>query len=132
MDFELQDEEKGLSACETLLMKIIWDADHDVSTNELMEALKVRFNKDYSRTTVATFLLRLTGKGFVRTYRNGRNSYARAMKSEDEYRQKVLEEQTNFWYGGKPSNMIAALCSADAISEEEARRIREILDGMDI
>lgn len=75
MDENFTSEERNLSSAETLVMKAVWDAGEDVSVPDLIENLKVKFARDYARTTVATFLLKLSEKGFVRVYRKGKLSY---------------------------------------------------------
>lgn len=125
------EEEKGLTACESLIMKVIWDAGEDISAIELREKLKERFEKDYTRTTLATFLLKLTAKGYVSTYHIGRNSYVKALKSEDEYKQQRIKEEAEFWFSGRASNVVSALCKTQKISKEDADKIRSILDELD-
>ena len=97
------EEEKNVSASETNIMKAIWDAKEDISVPDLMDQLRVKYGKDYARTTVATFLLKLSGKGFVRTYRKGKLSYARAIRSEEEYKRKLRER-----------HILEGFCLADA------------------
>ena len=41
-----------------------------------------------------------------------------------------MEREVNFWYGGKVSEMIAALNKRQAISEEEIQKIKELVDGV--
>ena len=48
--------EKDISGCEKMIMKVVWDADRDLSTSEVIDALKVRYGKNYARTTVVTFI----------------------------------------------------------------------------
>ena len=57
---------REISGCETLIMKVVWDSEEDISTPELIDELRTRFGKDYARTTVVTFLQRLAEKGFVK------------------------------------------------------------------
>ena len=120
-----------LSASESVIMKAIWDAGEDISIPDLTEVLRVHHGKDYKRTTIVTFLLRLSDKGFVTTYRKGKLSYAHAEKSEEEYRHKLAMNQTEFWFHGKPSHFISALSKSEGISKEEADEIRRILDELD-
>ena len=96
----IYDEDRPLSTCEAIIMKAIWDKGEDISISELAEILRTRYGKDYKRTTIVTFILNLTAKGFARQYRAGRYAYVHAMKSEEEYKQKLLEEQIDFWYKG--------------------------------
>lgn len=122
---------RELSACETLIMKAVWDAQEDISLMELKSVLKDRFGKDYSRTTVSTFLLRLSEKGFVKTYRNGKNSYIHPIKKEEDYKNSLMNREMDFWFGGRPSALVASLYSDGQISREEADEIRKVLDGFE-
>lgn len=125
----------SLSSGETLVMKVIWDTSEelgrDITISELTEALLRDYGKDYSRTAIVSFLDKLTEKGFVERYREGKPSYIRSLQDEEEYKRKMILENTNFWFRGKVSNLVAAIDSEQKISKEEAEKIRRILDGMD-
>ena len=131
MNEQFFEEERNLSASETTIMKAVWDAGEDISIPDLIEVLRTDYGKDYARTTVVTFLLKLSDKGFVRTYRKGKLSYAHAMKSEAEYRTKLLNEETDYWFEGNVSNLFSALCNSRKLTKEEILEIRSMLDGMD-
>lgn len=131
MNEQFFEEERNLSASETTIMKAVWDAGEDISIPDLIEVLRTDYGKDYARTTVVTFLLKLSDKGFVRTYRKGKLSYAHAMKSEAEYRTKLLNEETDYWFEGNVSNLFSALCSSRKLTKEEILEIRSMLDDMD-
>lgn len=120
---------REISGCETLIMKVVWDAETDLSTSELIDELKIRFHKDYARTTVVTFLQRLSDKGFVTTYRKGRIAYIHPLKDEEAYKAKLFKEQTDFWFQGSVSKLMSALCSTKKLSEQEIQEIRDILDA---
>lgn len=124
-------EEKNLSASETLVMKAIWNSKEDIPFMELMDVLRKKYDKDYSRTTVDTFLARLSGKGYVTTYRKGRTAYIHALKSEDEFKKKIIQEDVEFWFNGRTPELFSALCSTQKITKEDAQIIRGILDGLD-
>lgn len=113
-------ERKKLSDCETLLMKAIWGNGGVISLSELIEVLRTRFGKDYQRTTVATFLLRLAGKGYVESYRRGRFSYASALVEEAEYKRWLAKETVDFWFDGKVSDFLASYEEAQGLSAGEA------------
>ena len=128
MNEQIFEDAQGLSACETIIMKAIWDEDGDISIQNLIEVLKTKWGKDYARTTVVTFLLKLTAKGFVQTYRNGKNAYVHAIKSEEDYKTKLVAEDRDFWFGGKLSGLMSALCRERKLTQAEADEIRKILD----
>lgn len=122
------EEEKNLSASETVIMKAIWDVGDDISIPNLIEVLRTKWGKDYARTTVTTFLMKLTVKGFVVTYRKGKLSYVHAMKNEEDYKVRMVSEDRDFWFGGKVSSLMSALCRDRKLTQAEAEEIRRILD----
>lgn len=122
------EEERNLSASETIIMKAIWDTKEDISIPDLIELLRNSYGKDYARTTVVTFLIKLSSKGFVKTYRKGKLSYAHAMKSEEEYRAKLVNEETDYWFGGSVAGLMSALCSSRKLTKEDVAEIRSMLD----
>ncbi len=110
-------EERNLSGSESIVMKTIWDAGEDISVPDLMTALKVKYAKDYARTTVQTFLLKL--------------SYVQALKDGADYKAKLLREEMDFWYRGNPAELVAGLFHAREMTEEDKEQIRRALDGLD-
>lgn len=124
-------EREPLSACEAMIMKVIWDQKGDISVPELIDLIQERYKRDYKRTTVVTFLTRLNGKGFISSRRAGRISYIHAEKSEEEYKAKLSAREVNFWFDGKPAEFIAALSNNQSLSKEDIKQIRGLLDGMD-
>ena len=125
---------KELSVSELVLMKIIWDHEADISMPELLSILKEDYGKDYARTTVVTFLMSMANKGYVETYRKGKNAYVHALKSRDEYRSYVATRDLKMWFGGSAVNYLAALNQDGQMSREEIRKAKaylEILEKMD-
>lgn len=120
--------DRQLSACETVIMKAVWDYEGDIPLQKLMDALKNDYGRDYARTTVATFLTRLANKGFVETYRKGRISFTHALKDEYEYKRKLIRQEADFWFDGKDVELICALFSTKKLSKEEADEVRRVLD----
>ena len=89
---------KNMSSCEAMIMKIVWDSDHELSTAEVISAMKERYGKDYARTTVVTFIQRLIEKGYVITYRKDKQSYVRPIIKEQDYVQNLLRDICDFWF----------------------------------
>jgi len=125
-----QNTEKKLSACETLIMKLVWDAEGDISVQKLIVEIRERYGKDYARTTVVTFVKKLIDKGFVTTYRVGRASFVHAERDEYQYKRQLMTEATDFWFEGKPSTLLAAVCSGRDVPEEEIQEMRRLLDEL--
>ncbi len=125
-----QNKARELSGCETMIMKLIWDADGDIAVQDLIVRMKESYEKEYARTTMVTFLKKLSDKGFVSTYRIGRASFAHAEKEEDLYKQLLMFEEMMFWFGGKLSEMVGAVCSVQPVSEEEIQNTTELLNRL--
>lgn len=123
--------EKDISGCEKLIMKIVWDAEEDISTMEIIDALKTRYGKEYARTTVVTFLQRLAEKGFVMTYRKGKMSYAHAIKKEKQYVRGLMQNVEEFWFLGDRTKLLSALYEGKSPTREEIEEIRKYLDAFD-
>ena len=122
---------RELSACETLIMKVVWDAKEDIAVQELIVQLKEQYGKDYARTMVVTFLGKMADKGFVSTHRRGKNAFVHAEKNEDAYKSKLMNEETDFWFEGQTDQLLSAVCSKRTVSKEEIQRMRDLLDSLD-
>lgn len=118
---------RDLTNCEKLIMKVVWEAEGDISTPDTIEQLKVRFGKDYARTTVVTFVQRLIEKGYVTTYRKGRISYIHPVQSKKEYQGRLLRDTMNFWFDGNQEELVSALCRAKKFSKTEIEEIQSVL-----
>lgn len=120
--------DKQLSACETVIMKAVWDFEEDIPLQELMRILKEDYGRDYARTTITTFLTRLVGKGFIQTYRKGRVSYTHPLKTMAEYMNFMLEQEKQFWFDGDPARMIKALLDVKSLTAEERESVKKLLE----
>lgn len=85
-----------LSACETMIMKVIWDAKEDIALQDLIRELADRYKKNYARTTVVTFVHKIVDKGFATTYRKGKAAYIHPEKSLAAYRDELLQQRWSF------------------------------------
>lgn len=114
-----------------MMMKLIWDAERELSIQEIIARFNERYHRDYARSTIVTFLGKLTEKGYVSTHREGKKAYIHAEVAEKLYIKQMLREETDFWFGGSPSEMMSALFEAREISKEEIAKMRSILDVLD-
>ena len=119
--------EKDLSGCEKMVMKIVWDASEDISTPEIIEAMRTRYGKNYARTTVSTLVQRLVNKEFVETYRKGRTSYVHPIRDERKYTENFIQSVTDFWVNGEPAFMLSTLSEKQKFSAEEIQKIKNLV-----
>lgn len=121
---------KELSNCEEIIMKIIWDNEDDLCINDIMNIMKNGYHKEYARSTIATFVQRLTEKGFLSSYRSGRTTYVHAIRNEQKYREEILSQMQEFWFGGDMTYLMSVLINMKRYSKNEIEKIRKILDEM--
>lgn len=105
-----------ISDSEYEVMEVLWASDHYMEVSEVHNVLsKV---KKWAYNTVGTFLIRLTGKGFLKTQKHGRaNSYFPII-SEAEYIKAQTEEFLQTIHKGSKRSLIAALCDSDTDEKE--------------
>lgn len=122
---------REMSSCESLIMKIVWDSEEDLSTAEIIDQLKIKYEKDYARTTVVTFIQRLADKGFVSTYKRGRVSFVHSLKSQTQYQENMIQKAENFWFNGDAGVLFSTLCRVKKLSKKEMDDIRKTLNELD-
>lgn len=91
-------ERVNLTECEKIVMKSVWDAGKDVSLVEIMAAIQDKYDKEWKRQTVSTFLLHLIQKGFLTSYRVGRVFYYHEEVSLEDFKLQVTGDFLKFWY----------------------------------
>lgn len=100
------EEERLLSESESIIMRAVWDSEEDISIPDLTAVLKEKYGKEYARTTVVTFLLKLSDKRFARTYRKGKLSYVTQLVSQEEYRKILTKNLLRDWYRGDADSLV--------------------------
>ena len=114
-----------LSDGEWRIMNLLW-ADAPRRVPELTEALAK--DPGWSRATVNMMLQRLEDKGAVRMETFGRNKAYWPVLSQSDARQKETKRFLDRLYGGSLGMMVSSLAGQQALSEEDIRALRAILD----
>ena len=52
------------------------------------------------------------------------------IRSEEEYRRQLLKEEADFWFNGKAVDMVASICESQKLEDDEVKRIKKILNGL--
>lgn len=95
-----------LSACEEMIMSILWSADEDLDLMTVTAKAEERFGKVWKLQTVATFMTRLEKNKYISIYKVGRYSHYQPIVSLDEYRNMKLKEVTELLFEGKTEKLI--------------------------
>ncbi len=116
-----------ISDSEMDIMRIIWDAGCEVTTAYILE----RLNTQRKKTTVLTFLKRLTDKGVIETRKDGKTNFYRAKISEEEYKKIQTEEFLKETHSGSLSSFFAALYGGGHPDKEELDELREWFENIE-
>ncbi len=114
-----------LSDGEWRIMNLLW-ARAPRRVPELTEALAA--DTGWSRATVNMMLQRLEDKGAVRMEPLGRGKVYYPVLSQADARQKETARFLDRLYGGSLGLMVSSLAGQQALSEEDIRALRAILD----
>ncbi|MCL1853588.1 MAG: BlaI/MecI/CopY family transcriptional regulator [Peptococcaceae bacterium] len=114
-----------LSEAEKEIMTIIWREEHPLTSNFILEHITSR---TLALSTVMTVLARLCEKGFVHCDRTTRTNYYTALISKEDYRGEVSREFLETMHDNSIASMVTALNRKGAITEEDIRELRRILD----
>lgn len=95
-----------LSKCEEQILKLLFDAGHDLSTQEIIKCYKEKYGKDWARTTVVTFTERMCTKGYITKYRKGKESYCHAEWTKEDYISNKVYNLTGMWFSENISALV--------------------------
>lgn len=116
-------ENINLGEAELEIMKVIWKAKKPMSSSEIGEAVK---NREWKRTTIATFLARLTDKGALSAEKCGKSLYYTPLMSAREYKRLQVKSLVKNLFDGSSRDLVAALFEEQSISEKDIEELREI------
>ena len=81
-----------LTNSEMEIMRVVWCNGGEIAETELRKELHTKKGEVYARTTLATFLMKIEQKQYIRKERRGRNSYVIALYTADAYVEQQLGE----------------------------------------
>lgn len=89
---------------EAVYMEVL--KDNGISIAELTIKMEERYNRAYARTTIATFLERMSAKGYVEMERRGRMTHVTALVDRDTYLEHKIDEIINGWFNGSQDQFL--------------------------
>ncbi len=122
---------KQLTAAETIVMKCIWDADHEMSLAEIVKNANENYGKDWKPQTVSTYLAKLCQKDYIRMKRTGRMITYEILISEEDYKSEQAREFVSFWNGGSIKQFLTAFYKDEPATKEDISELKKIIDEME-
>ena len=118
-----------LTECEELVMKMVWDAEEELSLMEVTARVNDKYHKDWKPQTVSTFLTRLVRKGYLRNYRQGRVFFYQILVPLDVYKGHLTSDYVTFWHHNNADEVIRTIINVRQLRQDEIDRIRKMVDG---
>lgn len=122
-------EERSITDCELLVIKVIWGNEEAMSIKDIQARVNNQYNKEWKIQTVSTFLARLVRKNYLRMERRGRSFFYYPLVTEEEYGRMEIVKCVDMWGNGKINALLSAFSAVRGLTEEEKQSIREIIDN---
>jgi BlaI family transcriptional regulator, penicillinase repressor len=114
-----------LSEAQLEIMNVVWDRG-EVTVADVWKALASR--RKVARNTVLTMIVRLEERGWLRRDDAGHAHRYRAASPREATLGSVVRRLVDTAFGGSAEGLVMALLHGRGVSEEEARRIRAMIE----
>lgn len=115
----------SIGDAELEIMKAVWRAKKPVTSVEIGEAVE---EKDWKKTTIATFLSRLVEKGALSAEKEGKVYYYTPIISQKEYRKSQTKNLIKNLYNGSVKDFALALFEEQKLSVEDIEELKQIFE----
>lgn len=115
----------SIGESELEIMKVLWKVDEKVPYSVISSAVE---EKNWKKTTIATFLTRLSEKGAISAEKEGKIYYYKALLSEKDYRKNQTESLINSLFGGSVKEFAVSLFKDGSLSEEDLKELKAVID----
>lgn len=114
---------KSITDSEYELMKILWESEQPLTSQEIMHRVS---DREWKITTVSTLLTRLCEKGAAAYEKKGRSHYYYPVLSEKGYKLSASSSLLSRVFGGSVKNLVASLYDGGKLKEKDIEEIKEM------
>ena len=111
------DYSKKLPDAEFDVMRAIWDGEPPINTAYLME--QVGYQKSWKAPTLISFLVRLEDRGYVTSFKKGKERYYIPIAQKERYVKSVTEQFIDQYHKGSFVHLMDSLYSEKRLSEND-------------
>ncbi len=123
-----KDATTPLTVAQREIMEIVW-ARGEVTVTEVRDLLARK--RDLARNTVQTMIVRLEERGWLRHRSQGRTFYYTARRPRVVSLGAKVSQMIDRVFAGSPEEMVTALIEYRGLTDDEAERIRRMIDEAD-
>lgn len=121
----------GLTSAEKLVMKTIWDGDHEMVLSEITKAVNDTYKKGWKPQTVSTFISKLVQKKYVKMKREGRRIVYEILIPLEDYQAEEAEYFVNFWNRGSAADFLSAFFRKKKANKGDLEELKKRIDELD-
>lgn len=118
----------GLTNTEMELMELLWQADAPLSFRELMDHANERWKKNWKKQTLNTYLANLQRMGLIGTDKGSRHYLYYARCTREELIRNWTRQMVEECFDNSISSLVAAFTGGKKLSEEEAEKLRQLIE----
>ncbi len=107
------------------IMKVLWNAERAVNTQEIGSAVA---DRQWKRTTISTFLTRLVQKGAATCEKRGNLYYYTPLISAKDYRKAQTKNLIRSLYDGSVRDFAVSLFENEKLSDDDIRELKAIFE----
>ena len=107
------------------VMKAIWDGEPPLTTSYLMQ--KIGHKKGWKAPTLISFLVRLEDRGFIASYKNGKERYYIPVADKETYIRYATESFVERYHGSSFVSVMNSLYKEKGLSDEDIDSLLEWL-----
>lgn len=115
----------SIGDAELEIMKVIWKANGPVTSLDIGKEVE---NRGWKKTTIATFLARLTEKGAISGEKNGKLYYYTPIITEKEYRKSQTKNLIKSLYNGSVRDFAVAFFEEEKLSDDDIKELKAIFE----
>jgi len=115
----------SIGEAELEIMKVIWKADKPLTSLDIGKEVEER---GWKKTTIATFLTRLSEKGALTSEKKGKLYYYTPLITEKEYKKSQTRNLISSLYNGSLKEFAVSLFTEEDFSEEDIKELRDIFN----
>lgn len=118
---------KTISKTELQIMEVLWETKEPKTLAQLLTFFKEEKEKNWKTQTMATFLVRLSEKGLIKSKKQGRGKIYWAAITKEEFEQAKAKGILDVLYQGSIKNFLTALYGGKTVSTEEIEDLKKWL-----
>lgn len=120
---------KKLSESEFEIMKILWSRDNPMTSNEILDEIKVQ--RDWKLASLMATLARMVEKGYVYCDRSTRTNYYTAVVEEEQYKIEESQQLLDKLFNKSAAKLIASLYNGKKFSNKDIKELKTYINSLE-